>query len=124
MPRFPLLAPKFRVCAMARRAHGGSGDSLPYSLQKEVDDVVAVVAVQPGPVFVVGHSFGAVLAFEAAFRTPKIARLALYEPPARAADHSATLARMEQMIRTGDREGALTTFMTEIVLMSAAKSPR
>jgi pimeloyl-ACP methyl ester carboxylesterase len=86
MPLFPLLAPKFRVCAMARRAHGGSGDSLPYSLQKEVDDVVAVVAVQPGPVFVVGHSFGAVLAFEAAFRTPKIARLALYEPPARAPD--------------------------------------
>ena len=55
------------------------------------------------PVFVLGHSFGAVCAFEAAFGTPKIARLALYEPPVRLADHSAILARMEAMIRSGDR---------------------
>ena len=117
-PLFPLLASKFRVCAMDRRAHGASGDTLPYSLQKEVDDVVAVVAAQPGPVFVLGHSFGAVCAFEAAFRTRKIARLALYEPPVRLADHSAILARMEAMMRRGDREAALVTFMREIVLIS------
>jgi pimeloyl-ACP methyl ester carboxylesterase len=117
-PLFPLLASKFRVCAMDRRAHGASGDTLPYSLQKEVEDVVAVVAAQPGPVFVLGHSFGAVCAFEAAFHTTKIARLALYEPPVRLADHSAILARMEAMIRNGDREGALTTFMREIVMIS------
>src|SRR5690348_5989357 len=43
-PLFPLLASKFLVCAMDRRAHGGSGDTAPYSLQKEVEDVVAVVA--------------------------------------------------------------------------------
>src|ERR1700746_63339 len=48
-PLFPLLASKCRVCAMDRRAHGASGDTLPYGLQKEVDDVVAVVAAQPGP---------------------------------------------------------------------------
>jgi pimeloyl-ACP methyl ester carboxylesterase len=117
-PLFPLLASQFRVCAMDRRAHGASGDTAPYSLQKEVDDVVAVVAAQPGPVFVLGHSFGAVCAFEAAFRTPKIARLALYEPPVRLSDHSAILARMEAMIRSGDREGALVTFMREIVMIS------
>src|SRR5512138_1606881 len=74
-PLFPLLASKFRVCAMDRRAHGASGDTLPYGLQKEVEDVVSVVAAQPGPVFVLGHSFGAVCAFEAAFQTVKIARL-------------------------------------------------
>ena len=117
-PLFPLLASKFRVCAMDRRAHGASGDTLPYSLQKEVEDVVAVVAAQPGPVFVLGHSFGAVCAFEAAFHTSKIARLALYEPPVRLADHSAILTRMEAMMRNGDREGALVTFMSEIVLIS------
>ena len=119
-PLFPLLASKFRVCAMDRRAHGASGDTLPYGLQKEVEDVVAVVAAQPaGPVFVLGHSFGAVCAFEAAFHTTKIARLALYEPPVRLADHSAILARMEAMMRSGDREGALMTFMREIVMISA-----
>src|ERR1043165_10080399 len=67
-PLFPLLASKFRVCAMDRRAHGASGDTLPYSLQKEVDDVVAVVAAQPGSVFVLGHSFGGVCAYEVALR--------------------------------------------------------
>jgi len=118
-PLFPLLASKFRVCAMDRRAHGASGDTLPYGLQKEVEDVVAVVAAQPGPVFVLGHSFGAVCAFEAAFHTSKIARLALYEPPVSVGDHSAILARMEAMMRSGDREGALVTFMSEIVLISA-----
>ena len=120
-PLFPLFATQFRVCAMDRRAHGASGDTLPYSLQKEVEDVVAVVAAQPGPVFVLGHSFGAVCAFEAAFHTSKIARLALYEPPVRLADHSAILARMEAMMRSGDREGALMTFMREIVMISAAE---
>src|SRR6185503_17048578 len=94
-PQHQKKAPTFRVCVMDRRAHGASGDSLPYSLEKEVEDVVAVVTAQQVPVFVLGHSFGAVCAFEAAFHTGKIARLALYEPPVRAADHSATLARME-----------------------------
>lgn len=118
-PLFPLLASHFRVCAMDRRAHGGSGDTLPYSLEKEIDDVVAVVEAQPGPVFVLGHSFGGVCAFEAALRTAKIARLVLYEPPVRLEDHTASLARMETMIRAGDRDGALTTFMREIVQISA-----
>ena len=118
-PLFPLLASQFRVCAMDRRAHGASGDTLPYALHKEVEDVVAVVAVQPGPVFVLGHSFGAVCAFEAAFQTTKIARLALYEPPVSVGDHAAILARMEAMMRSGDRDAALMTFMREIVMISA-----
>ena len=118
-PLFPLLTSQFRVCAMDRRAHGASGDTLPYSLEKEIDDVIAVVNAQPGPVFVLGHSFGGVCAFEAAMRSTKIAKLALYEPPVRAADHSAVLARMEAMIKSGDRDGALTAFMREIVMISA-----
>jgi len=118
-PLFPLLASQFRVCAMDRRAHGASGDTFPYALHKEVEDVVAVVAAQPGPVFVLGHSFGAVCAFEAAFQTTKIARLALYEPPVSVGDHAAILARMEAMMRSGDRDAALMTFMREIVMISA-----
>jgi pimeloyl-ACP methyl ester carboxylesterase len=117
-PLLPLFGSKFRACAMVRRGHGASGDTISYSLQREVEDVVAVVAAQPGPAFVLGHSFGAVCAFEAAFHTSKIARLALYERPVRLADHSAVLARMEAMLLGGDREGALVTFMSEIVLTS------
>lgn len=117
-PLFPLLAPHFRVCGMDRRAHGASGDAPSYSLLKEIEDVVAVVEAQRGPVFVLGHSFGAVCAFEAAFHTAKIEKLALYEPPVLLSDHSATLARMDELIRTGDREGALMVFMRDIVMIS------
>src|SRR5712691_13369717 len=49
-PLFPLFASRFRVCAMDRRGHGASGDSPDYSLQKEAEDVAAVVNSQPGQV--------------------------------------------------------------------------
>jgi pimeloyl-ACP methyl ester carboxylesterase len=106
---------------MDRRAHGASGDSSAYSLEREVEDVIAAANAQPGPVFVLGHSFGGVCALEAAFRTQKIAKLVLYEAPVRVGDHAAILARMDAMIRNGDREGALTTFMREIVQISASE---
>src|SRR5215471_7485172 len=66
-PLFPLFAPHFAVCAMDRRGHGQSEAGASYSLQKEYEDVVAVVNALPGSVFVVGHSFGGVCALEAAF---------------------------------------------------------
>ena len=120
-PLFPLLAPRFRVCAMDRRAHGASGDSAEYSLRKEAEDVAAVVDSRPGPVFVLGHSFGAVCAFEAAFLTNKIGRLVLYEPPLLNPDNAASLARMANMIESGDRDGATTTFQREVVMNSTGE---
>jgi pimeloyl-ACP methyl ester carboxylesterase len=115
---FPLFASRFRVCAMDRRGHGASGDSPQYSLQREAEDVAAVVNSRPGTVFVLGHSYGAVCALEAAFLTDKISKLVLYEPPLQDLDHSAVAARMERMIQEGDRELALVTFLQEIVMIS------
>ena len=115
---FPLFASRFTVCAMDRRGHGTSGDSPDYSLQKEPEDVVAVVNSRPGPVFVLGHSLGGVSALEAAFLTNKISKLVLYEPPLQDLDHTAVAARMQKMIRAGDREQALVTFLREIVMIS------
>jgi len=117
-PLFPLLATRLTVCAMDRRGHGTSGDSADYSLQKEVDDIVAVVNSRPGKVFVLGHSFGGVVALEAAFRSDRISRLVLYEPPLLDLDNAAILARMERLIAEGDREQALVTFFREIVMIS------
>jgi pimeloyl-ACP methyl ester carboxylesterase len=117
-PLFPFFASRVTVCAMDRRGHGTSGDSPTYSLQKEVEDVIAVVNSRPGHAFVLGHSFGGVVALEAAFLTDRIAKLALYEPPVRNADHDAILARMERLIATGNREEALATFFREIVMIS------
>lgn len=115
---FPYLASHHTVCAMDRRGHGTSGNSPDYSLQKEVEDVIAVVNSRPGQVSVLGHSFGGVVALEAASRTDKISRLVLYEPPVRNPDHHAILARMEQLIATGKREESLVTFLREIVMIS------
>jgi pimeloyl-ACP methyl ester carboxylesterase len=117
-PLFPLFAPRFRVCAMDRRGHGASGDSPDYALLKEAEDVAAVVESQPGKVFLLGHSYGAVCALEAAFLTDRISKLVLYEPPLQEPDHSAVVARMEAMIRDGDREQALVAFLQEIVMIS------
>src|ERR1700720_2640417 len=120
-PLFPLFASHFTVCAMDRRGHGASGDSPDYSLEKEVEDVVAVANSRPGPVFLLGHSYGAVCALEAAFLTGKISKLVLYEPPLQDLDHSAVVARMERMIQEGDRERALVTFLREIVMISPSE---
>lgn len=117
-PLFPLFAPSVTACAMDRRGHGSSGDAREYSLQKEAEDIAAVVASRPGQVFGLGHSFGGVASLEAAFLTSKIVKLILYEPPVRNAGNAAILDRMEKLIAAGDREAALVAFFAEIVKIS------
>ena len=117
-PLFPLFASQFTVCAMDRRGHGESKADSNYSLRKEYEDVAAVVSSRSGPVFVLGHSIGGVCALEAAFLTNKVSKLVLYEPPLQDLDHTAVVDRMEKMIRAGDREQALVTFLREIVMIS------
>jgi pimeloyl-ACP methyl ester carboxylesterase len=106
---------------MDRRGHGASGDSPDYSLQKEAEDVAAVVNSRPGLVFLLGHSYGGVCALEAAFLTNKISKLVLYEPPLQERNHAAVAARMESMIRAGEYEQALVTFLQEIVMISPSE---
>jgi len=115
---FPFFASRFTVCAMDRRGRGASGDSADYCLQKEAEDVAAVVNSRPGTVFVLGHSIGGVCALEAAFLTDKVSKLVLYEPPLQDRNHGAVATKMETMIRTGESEQALVTFLQEIVMVS------
>lgn len=117
-PLFPFLRSRFTVCAMDRRGHGESEPGSNYSLHKEVEDVLAVVNSRPDPVFVLGHSIGGVFALEAALETNKIAKLVLYEPPLQDGDHTAIADQMAKMIKTGNREQALETFLREIVKVS------
>jgi pimeloyl-ACP methyl ester carboxylesterase len=117
-PLFPFFASHFTVCAMDRRGRGASNDSADYSLQKGAEDVAAVVNSRPGAVFVLGHSIGGVCALEAAFLTDKISKLVLYEPPLQDHNHGAVATKMENMIRAGESEQALVTFLQEIVMVS------
>jgi pimeloyl-ACP methyl ester carboxylesterase len=110
----PLLSAHFNVCAMDRRGHGASGDSPEYSLQKEAEDVAAVVDSRGSAVAVVGHSYGGVAALEAAFLTRNISKLILYEAPLQEPVDLEVVERIERLIEEGEREQAVMTFMREV----------
>lgn len=125
-PMFPLLGHAFTTCAMDRRGRGASRDHAEYSLLKEAEDVAAVVDSRPGPVVLFGHSYGGVVALEAAFLTTRISRLVLYEPPLHepVGNNLAVAARLDAMIAQGQLEQALVTFQTEIVKQSPEEIER
>jgi pimeloyl-ACP methyl ester carboxylesterase len=76
------LAPHLTVIAYDRRGRGNSGDTAPYAIDREVEDIEALIAAAGGSAFVFGHSSGAVLVLEAARTHPdRIPKLALDEPP-------------------------------------------
>lgn len=120
-PMLPLLAPHLQVCAMDRRAHGQSGDSPQYSIEREAMDVAEVADSFRRPVAVLGHSYGGVAALEAALLTDAISRLVLYEPPLQDGDHSAAAAEIERQLAAGNPAAAAETFLTQIVQVSPAE---
>lgn len=81
-PLAALLAPHFTVYAYDRRGRGDSGDTAPFAVEREIEDIDALIADAGGSAFVYGISSGAMLALEAARQRPNsITKLALYEPP-------------------------------------------
>lgn len=81
-PLSALLAADFTVVTYDRRGRGESGDRQPFAVQREVEDIAAVINAVGGSAFVYGVSSGAALALEAALQLPSmIQKLALYEPP-------------------------------------------
>jgi pimeloyl-ACP methyl ester carboxylesterase len=76
-----LLARYFTVFTYDRRGRGGSGDTAPYVVEREIEDIAALLSEAGGAAFLWGMSSGAVLALEAASRLSGIKKLALYEAP-------------------------------------------
>jgi len=76
-----LLAPHFTVYHYDRRGRGDSGDTLPYAVEREIEDLDALIQEAGGEASVFGMSSGAVLALEASINGLNITSLALYEPP-------------------------------------------
>jgi pimeloyl-ACP methyl ester carboxylesterase len=111
---------RFTVYAVDRRGRGQSGDAEVYSIEREYEDVAAVVDSIPGPVNLLGHSYGAICSLEASLRTDNLRKLILYEPPFSAAAVKKTyppgaLDRINSCLHTGEREKALLIFLQEIV---------
>lgn len=77
----PALEEKFTVFAIERSGRGESGDHKPYSYNSEIEDILAVVEVTDQLVNLFGHSFGALIALDAALLTNKVQKLMLYEAP-------------------------------------------
>jgi pimeloyl-ACP methyl ester carboxylesterase len=112
-PLAAFLAPRLTALCYDRRGRGASGDTPPYALEREVEDLEAVLRAAGGSASVVGYSSGAVLALEAAARGLPITRLALYElPPAQSPEHAAALA---SLVAAGRRGNAVEHFQRRVV---------
>ncbi len=127
------LAQHFTVYNYARRGRGESGDTLPYAVEREIEDVEALIAEAGGSAHVYGVSSGGALALEAAAAGSSIDRLAVYEVPYDLADDTPRLQReyvekLELALAEGRRGDALELFMrvagaSEQGIASARRSP-
>jgi pimeloyl-ACP methyl ester carboxylesterase len=112
-----LAAANFSVIIYDRRGRGDSGDTPPYAVEREVEDLEALVEEAGGTAFALGHSSGAVLALEAATATPGITKLVLYEPPFIVDDSRPPLPddyvqHLDELVANGHRDQAVEYFMT------------
>jgi len=114
----PTLADHCTVYVIERRGRGESGDATGYELEREAEDVAAVVEAVNEPVTLLGHSGGALYSLEAALRTDNLRNLVLYEPPIQAGEHELDvdeeLADLETLIDRGENEQALESFLRNV----------
>ena len=125
-PVAALLAEHFTVFNYDRRGHGESGDRPPYAVERECEDLEAVIQEAGGSAFVYGTSGCAILALEAAARgvAPKIKKLALWEPPyivdnSRSPAPQDYQAQLTKLLAAGRRGDMVELFMTQAVGMPA-----
>ena len=117
-PVRPAFDERFTVYAIDRRGRGESGDAAEYALEREAEDVAAVVDSIDEPVTLFAHSYGALCSLEAALRTDNLWRLVLYEPPLPVSDHDpdteGVLDEMTTLVDDGESEQALVLFFRDI----------
>ncbi len=114
----PLLAEQFTVYTYDRRGRGESGDTAPYSVDREIEDLDAVIKEAGGSASVYGISSGAALALEAANRGLAIDKLALYEAPFIVDDTRKPIPddyqdQLNSLIAADRRADAVKYFMTK-----------
>jgi pimeloyl-ACP methyl ester carboxylesterase len=114
------LSAHFTVYTYDRRGRGKSGDTRPYVVEREIEDLAALVDEAGGSAFVFGHSSGAVLSMEAAARNKGIKKLAIYEPPFLIDDSRPPVPddisrQLSSQLSDGRRSDMLVTWMTKVV---------
>lgn len=113
------LQDRFAILNYDRRGRGDSGDTPPYAVEREIDDLAALIAEAGGSSAVFGYSSGANLALKAASNGLAITKLALYEPPFAVNSHPKLPADLPQqlieLIRSGRRGDAVELYQTKAI---------
>ena len=103
---------RYTVLAIDRRGRGESGAPAPHALEREFEDVAAVVEAAGEPVDLLGHSFGAHCAMGAALMAPdNVKHLVLYEPPSGGSGGTNIGVAFRERLAAGDESGAVASFM-------------
>lgn len=115
------FAKRFRVFSYDRRGRGGSADTSPYAIEREIEDLEAVCAAAGTAPIVVGLSSGAALVLEAAAHGVPMSGAVAFEPPYMVGEHRRpNHARYESdvtaLVDRGDRDGAVRLFMRTVGL--------
>ena len=113
------LADRFTIVNYDRRGRGESTDTAPYAVQREIEDIEALIDVVGGKAGLYGMSSGAVLALEAAAKLPgKVTGVLMYEPPIDPEQSSASAwqqhAEMVALSEKGDADGMMVKFMSGV----------
>jgi pimeloyl-ACP methyl ester carboxylesterase len=114
------LSPHFTVYNYNRRGRGDSGDTQPYAVEREIEDIEALIDEAGGSASLVGLSSGAALALEAASRVPgKVTKLAMYEAPYVIDDSQPPVPddyveRLNVVLAQGRRGDAVEMFMQAV----------
>lgn len=121
-PLAELLAPHFTVINYDRRGHGDSGDNPPYAVEREFEDLEALINAAGGSAYVYGTSSGAVFGLLAAAHGLPITKLAVWEPPFIVDDSRPPVpadykAQLTEIVASGRRGDAIEYFMTTMVGM-------
>lgn len=118
----PKLEENFTVYAVDRRGHGESGDGHIYAIEREFEDIAAVVDSIGGPTNLLGHSFRALCALEASLLTSNIRKLILYEPaiplPGISIYPVGVIGRLEALLASGNREAVIVEYYREVAMLS------
>ena len=116
-----LMAADYSVLNFDRRGRGDSGDTLPYGVEREVEDIEAVIAAADGSAALFGSSSGAALALNATAAGASVSRLALWEPPyipdPAMRPPADQVEQYETMVAEGRRGDAAEYFMSRVVGM-------
>jgi pimeloyl-ACP methyl ester carboxylesterase len=115
------LADRFEVFNYDRRGRGPSGDTLPYAVEREIEDIDALVEAAGGSAFIYGSSSGAALALKAAAAGLSLDKVVLWEPPwnldPAQRPPADTAQTFHDLVASGRRGDAVEHFMVNVVRM-------